>query len=338
MPLERMNERTAGFIVNDVLIIETIVFVGSANHQLRPPNYNSRKETGYVNFVEGMTITCPLIQTLSHIKPFRKLCRNHENFVSKIDQLFNTLEKSPTAVAFTLDLEPSFEVMFTRITSCFRKNELTDLLEIRTASNKIESESAPSQVLDRYFLTFSLESTGIYNSLDHFHEKNVFLKLPSILIVLIERNQNNDKIKTRYEFPPEINMLKYLSKHSSHREMPQDYNTFELFSVFVHKGESFYSNVPNHHYCYLKLHDTDGMREWFKFDLSAVWRVHERHATFDNFGGESEQETREEKNARGYPWLRLRDIYKMNTCATALVYIRKSEIDKIVLDKSNRNK
>ena len=100
-------------------------------------------------------------------------------------------------------------------------------------------------------------------------------------------------------------MEPYLSDKANHDEC----YTYELFSVLVHLGTVY----GGHYYAFAR---TSQERKWYKFDDDAVSVVDEKTAIDDNFGGKNNMS------------LRMFSAYY-------LVYIRKSEIERIMAPVTN---
>lgn len=136
-----------------------------------------------------------------------------------------------------------------------------------------------------------------------------YLELPPVLNVLLKRFDYDNytgqlvKVGNRFEFPFELDMLPYMSEKANHDEC----YTYELFSVLVQLGTSY----GGHYYAFAR---TSPERKWYKFDDDSVSIVDEKTAIDDNFGGQSK-------------------LYS----AYYLVYIRKTEIEKIMAPIKNED-
>jgi ubiquitin carboxyl-terminal hydrolase 7 len=151
----------------------------------------------------------------------------------------------------------------------------------------------------------------------------IFMSFPPVLMLHLKRFEYDIqrdmmyKINDRYDFPLELDLSKYLAEDS---EQKQQDNTYTLFSVLVHSGDV----SGGHYYAFMKpFFDED---QWYKFDDERVYKVKEKDAVNENYGGAAD-----ERKSKFF-WLQPggQTMYKKFTNAYMLVYIRKSEAGKIL--------
>ena len=109
---------------------------------------------------------------------------------------------------------------------------------------------------------------------------NEFIEFPPVLHLHLRRFEFNgsgmSKINSRFEFPTEINLSKFMAKDGVDR----DNQIYELFGVLVHSG-----TVDGGHY-YAFLRPTE-KQKWYEFNDSSVSSVSPRDAIENNYGGSS---------------------------------------------------
>ncbi|KAF0983053.1 hypothetical protein FDP41_011031 [Naegleria fowleri] len=200
-----------------------------------------------------------------------------------------------------------------------RKEPFYDLqLNVKGCRNVYES-------FDQYILEETLQGENQYQAegfgLQDAKKGTIFLKFPPVLMLHLKRFEYDFqrdlmyKINDRYEFPPEIDLGKYLSEDS---EQKKEDNTFVLFAVLVHSGDV----SGGHYYNFAK--PFVNQERWFKFDDEKVYEVNENLAVHDNYGGEVKKSK--------FFWLNsnTNSIYKKFTNAYMLLYIRKSQITQML--------
>jgi hypothetical protein len=108
-----------------------------------------------------------------------------------------------------------------------------------------------------------------------------FLQFPIILHLHLRRFEYDPllngmaKVNSRFEFPSEVNLSKYLSVDADHTVCTD----YALVGVLVHAGGSF----GGHYYAFLRPTGDDA---WFEFNDSSVTRASAEDAIDANFGGE----------------------------------------------------
>jgi len=152
---------------------------------------------------------------------------------------------------------------------------------------------------------------------------SIFLSLPPVLMLHLKRFEYDvqkdamNKINDRYEFPLELNLNPYVADDSPEKNRD---HTYELFSVLVHSGDL----SGGHYYAFMR--PEAGSDQWYKFDDERVYKVKERDAVEENYGG-----TTDDKKSK-YFWLNSsgHNLYKKFTNAYMLLYIRKTDVDSIL--------
>ena len=150
-----------------------------------------------------------------------------------------------------------------------------------------------------------------------------FVELPSVLQLHLSRivyDFNYDqmvKLYTRFEFPKEIDLTKYLAKDADRSRS----NVYELYGVLVHYG----SVLAGHYYAFLR---TSTSTEWFLFNDTQVTKSTELKAIKDNYGGEVPL-TAHQKQALQYRYRRRAGPHYKPYSAYMLVYVRKEDAPEI---------
>ncbi|RIB20287.1 ICP0-binding domain of ubiquitin-specific protease 7-domain-containing protein [Gigaspora rosea] len=143
---------------------------------------------------------------------------------------------------------------------------------------------------------FKTETYGLQEA-----EKGViFESFPSVLRIYLKRHdmQGYALISDRYEYPPKIDLQKYLSPDNSDRSKP---NNYLLYGVIV-QGD-FYGST---YYVFLKP-EKNG--KWFKFDNDdIVTPTTDKEVFEDNYGGKDYNNTKRFRNAYMLMYIRESDI------------------------------
>ncbi|KAI9598113.1 cysteine proteinase, partial [Syncephalis fuscata] len=122
------------------------------------------------------------------------------------------------------------------------------------------------------------------------------------------------KINDRHEFPLEIDLDEFLATNAD-KSVPYRY---VLHGVLVHSGD-----LHSGHYFALLRPEKNG--KWFKFDDDCVIPVTEKEVLKDYYGGEANATAPTMGRTRPTP-----RMLKRSTNAYMLVYIRESELDKVL--------
>ena len=150
-----------------------------------------------------------------------------------------------------------------------------------------------------------------------------FVELPSVLQLHLSRiiyDFNYDqmvKLYTKFEFPKEIDLTKYLAKDADRSRS----NVYELYGVLVHYG----SVAAGHYYAFLR---TSTSTEWFLFNDTQVTKSSEHKAIKDNYGGEVHL-TAQQKQSLQYRYRRRAGPRFKPYSAYMLVYVRKEDAPEI---------
>ncbi|XP_034490147.1 ubiquitin carboxyl-terminal hydrolase 7-like [Drosophila innubila] len=146
----------------------------------------------------------------------------------------------------------------------------------------------------------------------HCHQASkrvIFTSFPPVLHIYLNRFQfnpvTNELIKdnNRFKFYDEIHLDGFLAERE---KTPADY---VLHSVLVHSGDKYCG-----HYVVFINPKADG--RWFKFDNELVSRCQKEEAIEQNYGGKDDEILLRDKDSSVY----------------MLVYVRKSEIDRVLCD------
>ncbi|ELR18996.1 Ubiquitin carboxylterminal hydrolase domain containing protein [Acanthamoeba castellanii str. Neff] len=146
-----------------------------------------------------------------------------------------------------------------------------------------------------------------------------FQSLPPVLELHLKRfvydfqRDRNFKINDLYEFPPTLNMRKYMAADADVSIKP----LYRLYAVLVHSGDVH----GGHYYAYVR--PTTKM-QWFKFDDERVTKARKKDVFEGNFGGDI---TRTVRNALGKP---ITTTYPRSANAYMLLYIRDDEREQIL--------
>lgn len=155
----------------------------------------------------------------------------------------------------------------------------------------------------------------------------VFRSFPPILHLQLKRFEYDFmvddlvKIDDYYEFPDKVDLRPFLDEDMPEEVKNENWN-YKLHGVLVHQG-----SISNGHYYGLikpEAHD----EKWLRFDDDKVWKATPNQVFYENYGAAelSTQQlrllTRNEQNEY---------LIRRATSAYMLVYLRESEVDKVLL-------
>jgi len=106
-----------------------------------------------------------------------------------------------------------------------------------------------------------------------------FIEFPPILHLHLRRFEYDfetdmmEKINSKFEFPPEIDLSEFLAPDADRSKPP----VYELVGVLVHWG----TVAAGHYYAFLRT----GTSQWYKFDDDSVSKEEASTAIEDNYGG-----------------------------------------------------
>ena len=210
-----------------------------------------------------------------------------------------------------------------------REEEFYDVsLVVKGCKNVYES-------FDKYTETELLNGPNQYRAEGHGlqdAEKGVrFIQFPPVLHLQLKRfdfdlqSLRNYKIHSRYEFPRELDLGKYVDANSPHRDDPAVY---VLQGVMVHSGTA----GGGHYYAYFR---PTARKRWYKFNDMRVTKATSEEAIEDNFGVNSSGSGGGGGQSRGLLGSMLggpsggKDPY---TSAYMLQYVRKDHFQACVAD------
>ncbi len=143
------------------------------------------------------------------------------------------------------------------------------------------------QSFDKYTETERLTGENQYRAEGHGlqdAEKGFrFIQFPPVLHLQLKRfdfdleSMRNYKIHSRYEFPRELDLSKYVDSNSPFRNDPAIY---VLQGVMVHSGTA----GGGHYYAYFR---PSARKRWYKFNDTKVTRATSEEAVEGNFGSGS---------------------------------------------------
>ena len=182
---------------------------------------------------------------------------------------------------------------------------------------------------EKYVAVEQLEGANQYDAKEQGHgmqdaRKGVwFRRFPPVLELQLKRfdydfaRDQMVKINSRYEFPPELDLDKYLAPDAERGVR----NLYALHSVLVHSGGVH----GGHYYAYIRpTLEPDG--GWFKFDDERVSKEEPSAAIDQQFGGQDETPP-----APGYGTYNPQQFkYTRHSNAYMLVYVRLCDKDHIV--------
>ncbi|KAF9601367.1 hypothetical protein IFM89_019099 [Coptis chinensis] len=342
IPLCKLHDPKEGFLVNGTLIIEAEVADGMV------VDYDSKMKTGYVGVKnQGATSYInSLLQTLYHIPYFRKAVyrmpmkekdMQSRSIILALQNLFFKLQYSDESVA-TKELIQSFgreiydssmqhdvqelnRVLCKKIEDKMkRKESFYDLqLDVKDCQDVYAS-------FDKYIKVECLEGDNKYrtgqNGLQDAMKGILFLDFPPVLQLQLKRfeydyAQNTVvKINDGYEFPLELDLDrengKYLSPDCDRRVR----NFYTLHSVLVHNG----GEHGGRYYAFIRPNLS---HQWLKFDDELVTKEDMIRALEERYGGEEELPQTNGFNSTPFKLTKYSNAYM-------LVYIRKSDIEKVI--------
>ena len=340
---------------------------GSSSSSSSTPLAVSPKNN-YVGLV-NQGATCymnSLLQALFHLTVFREgiftLPRDEDRVVSALQQLFYRMEESTLPVSTEAltqsfgwdsyeayrqhDVQELLQVLVTgHIESCFKKNSEkgTDIISkhfrgfftsyIRVTDPEIEYENSVDEPyidiqlnvknfdktmnsnLHECFRSFIVEDQLNGNnkyelekdgsrSLHDAVKGMKFKSFPNILILHLKRFCQDlygraEKVSDEVQFEDELDLSEFCETNED--------NTFVLHAVMVHRGSTA---TMGHYYSFVKVDQSN----WYKFDDSRVSKCTSDDAIRENYGTSSGRSW-----SYGY------------ASAYLLVYLRKSQIDQILL-------
>eukprot|EP01102_Stenamoeba_stenopodia_P001343 TRINITY_DN1114_c0_g1_i2.p1 TRINITY_DN1114_c0_g1~~TRINITY_DN1114_c0_g1_i2.p1 ORF type:complete len:796 (+),score=163.76 TRINITY_DN1114_c0_g1_i2:1228-3615(+) len=144
-----------------------------------------------------------------------------------------------------------------------------------------------------------------------------FESFPPVLQLQLKRfeydpyRDANVKVNDRYAFPAVLDLKKYLSDADAALNA-----VYELHGVLVHSGDVY----GGHYYAFIRP-TTDP--QWLKFDDERVYKVTEKEAIDDNYGGE-------EVFSYHFHGQIQKTVHKKFANAYMLVYIRKSDAEELL--------
>jgi ubiquitin carboxyl-terminal hydrolase 7 len=148
-------------------------------------------------------------------------------------------------------------------------------------------------------------------------EKGVrFIQFPPVLHLQLKRfdfdveQMRNYKIHSRYEFPRELDLSKYVDANSPYRNDPAVY---VLQGVMVHSGTA----GGGHYYAYFR---PSARKRWYKFNDTKVTKATSEEAIEDNFGSSSSSGNSAGGGGRMFLSEKGKDSF---TSAYMLQYVRK---------------
>lgn len=212
----------------------------------------------------------------------------------------------------------------------FESSKIEDFYDLQLVVKDTPNLAAS---FEKYLETESLEGDNQYNT-DQYGKQDAkmgteFVEFPSILHLHLRRFEydfNYDqmvKVNSRFEFPQTIDLSEYLAKDADRSKS----NVFDLYGVLVHSGTTY----GGHYYAFLR---TSTGPQWYQFNDSHVSAATLQQSIDENFGGSSSA-TPETTTSYGTSYSYNRYSYSYNTSyeksysAYMLVYVRKSDADKI---------
>ena len=131
-------------------------------------------------------------------------------------------------------------------------------------------------------------------------KNQIFKTLPRILLFVLKRFEFNydtmqkTKINDRYEFPLELDMLKYTDDYKKNKNCDNN-EKYKLKSIVIHKG----SSEGGHYYAIIK-ENKSGL--WYEFNDTKISRFDIRRLEEETFGGyfQDEKNNKVEINNNAY--------------------------------------
>ena len=154
----------------------------------------------------------------------------------------------------------------------------------------------------------------------------IFTEFPRVLHLQLKRFEYDFdydslvKINDRHEFPESIDLSPYLEKSDGTC-------MYDLHGVLVHSGDI----STGHYYAMIKPGKNDN---WYRFDDDRVWRVTKREALDANFGVDSlDPNTLSRMTKAQIQNYQIR----RHTSAYMLVYIKRSEVDDVLQEVTDKD-
>ncbi|KAK1409859.1 hypothetical protein QVD17_36388 [Tagetes erecta] len=187
---------------------------------------------------------------------------------------------------------------------------------------------------DKYVQVERLEGENKYHAEAHGLQdakKGVlFIDFPPVLQLHLKRFEYDFKrdtmvkINDRYEFPLELDLDRENGKYVSPDADKSIRNLYTLHSVLVHSGGMY----GGHYYVFIRPTLSE---QWFKFDDERVTKEDMKRVLDEQYGGEEElPHTNPGYNNAPFKFTKYSNAYM-------LVYIRKSDKDKIICDVDEKD-
>ncbi|KAL8152397.1 hypothetical protein V2J09_010157 [Rumex salicifolius] len=184
---------------------------------------------------------------------------------------------------------------------------------------------------DKYVEVECLEGDNKYQAEEHglqdARKGVLFLDFPPVLQLQLKRFEYDFmrdtmiKINDRYEFPLQLDLDRENGKYLAPEADRSVRNLYTLHSVLVHSGGIH----GGHYYAYIRPTLSD---QWFKFDDERVTKEDVKRALEEQYGGEDE--TNPGFNNTPFKFTKYSNAYM-------LVYIRESDMEKIICDVDEKD-